>query len=69
MPSCPARRISSRTRHSKDDYYPSLLRTFTQTLQKLGWRERDNDQFDVRWSEGDVERTRAHAMELEHVRR
>jgi putative ABC transport system substrate-binding protein len=48
----------------KDDYYPSLLRTFMQMLQKLGWRERDNVQFDVRWSEGDVERTRSYAIEL-----
>ena len=38
--------------------------TFTQTLQKLGWRERDNVQFDVRWSEGNVERMRAYAVDL-----
>jgi putative tryptophan/tyrosine transport system substrate-binding protein len=44
--------------------YPSSLRTFTQTLQKLGWREPDNVQIDVRWSEGDVERMRAYAIEL-----
>jgi putative ABC transport system substrate-binding protein len=42
----------------------ALLATFTQTLQKLGWRERDNVQFDVRWSEGNVERMRAYAVEL-----
>jgi putative ABC transport system substrate-binding protein len=47
-----------------EEFYLSLLRTFTQTLQKLGWRERDNVQIDVRWSEADMERTRAHAVEL-----
>jgi putative ABC transport system substrate-binding protein len=47
-----------------EEPYLSWLTTFTQTLQKLGWRERDNVQIDVRWSEGDIERTRAYAEEL-----
>jgi len=41
-----------------------LLKGSTQTLQKLGWRERDNLQFDMRWSEGNAERMRAYAVEL-----
>ena len=42
----------------------SLLQAFTQTLQKLGWRAGENVQFDIRWSEGNVERARAYAVEL-----
>jgi putative ABC transport system substrate-binding protein len=45
------------------DYQP-FMRTFTDTLQKLGWRERENYQLDLRWSEGDVEQKRAFAVEL-----
>jgi putative ABC transport system substrate-binding protein len=48
----------------KEEIYLSYLRAFTQTLQKLGWRERENVQIDVRWSEGDADRTRAYAVEL-----
>src|SRR5262245_57947857 len=46
------------------EIYPSYIKAFRQTLQKLGWRDRDNAQIDLRWSEGDVERTRAYAVEL-----
>jgi putative ABC transport system substrate-binding protein len=44
--------------------YLSHLKVFTQTLQTLGWRDRDNVQIDLRWSEGDVESTRVYAREL-----
>jgi putative tryptophan/tyrosine transport system substrate-binding protein len=47
-----------------EEIYQTLLKTFMQTLQKLGWRERDNVQFDTRWSEGDIERTRSYSREL-----
>jgi putative ABC transport system substrate-binding protein len=49
---------------ANEETYASLLRTFTQTLQKLGWRDQENVKIDVRWSEGDIERTRAYALEL-----
>jgi putative ABC transport system substrate-binding protein len=42
----------------------SYLKVFTQTLQKLGWREGDTVAIDIRWSEGDVERMRTYAADL-----
>src|SRR5262245_61567399 len=47
-----------------EEIYQSYVKVFTQSLQKLGWRDRDNVQIDLRWSENDVGRTRVYAMEL-----
>jgi ABC-type uncharacterized transport system substrate-binding protein len=38
-----------------------------QTLQQLGWTEGRNMRLDLRWSGGDVERTRRFAAELVHL--
>jgi putative tryptophan/tyrosine transport system substrate-binding protein len=47
-----------------EEIYLSYVNVFTQNLQKLGWRDRDNIQVDLRWGEGDVERMRVYAIEL-----
>src|SRR5262249_60813988 len=44
--------------------YRSHVAAFAQTLQRLGWREGQNLNLDVRWSAGDPERIRAYASEL-----
>jgi putative ABC transport system substrate-binding protein len=47
-----------------DPIYQSFVKTFADTLQKLGWRRPENAHIDVRWSEGVAERMRAYAVEL-----
>jgi putative ABC transport system substrate-binding protein len=47
-----------------EEIYLSHVKVFTQNLQKLGWRDRDNIQIDLRWSDNDLERTRVYAREL-----
>jgi putative ABC transport system substrate-binding protein len=40
------------------------IAAFRQRLHELGWSEGSNVQIDLRWGGGDVERTRAYAVEL-----
>jgi putative ABC transport system substrate-binding protein len=51
------------TRES-DPFYRSYAAAFAQTLQRLGWREGENLQLDLRWTAADAERIAAYAAEL-----
>ncbi len=48
------------TNEAAQSYYAA----FTQTLQRLGWRDGQNLRVDLRWSVGDAERMRVYAEEL-----
>jgi len=47
-----------------DAEYPALLRAFVQELQVLGWFADRNVKIEVRWGEGNPQKTRALASEL-----
>jgi putative ABC transport system substrate-binding protein len=47
-----------------DPIYRSYAGAFAQTLQRLGWRDGENLQLDLRWSAADPERIGAYATEL-----
>ncbi len=49
---------------TNDTEYPTLLNTFLQRLQQLGWSDGRNMRIDVRWSGAGGEAVRKHAAEL-----
>ena len=51
-----------------DARYQSLIATFRQRLQELGWDERNNVQVDYRWAAEDPDSIRVYARELVGLR-
>ena len=47
-----------------DSEYPTLVNSFLQELQLLGWTDGRNLQIETRWGAGDAERVRGYAAEL-----
>src|SRR4051812_46655612 len=59
------RRIGVLMPLSRDDPEArTRVATFQERLQRLGWIEGQNVRFDIRWTAGNAEDTRKHALDL-----